>query len=127
MTQPNEKLIDAKQKIAEQRSAKGVGTGQGAAEKKDRLPPGQRLASGFPVLDLGIQPEINISDWSLEISGAAEKRVFKCAASPTGSGLIPTTYYPCVTTCSIFDAKVEGVLWKDLMAVSKQRPNRKHP
>src|SRR5260370_41131301 len=35
----------------------------------ERLPPGQHLTSGFPVLDLGIQPDIPLSEWSLELSG----------------------------------------------------------
>ena len=126
MTQPNEKLIEAKQKLAEQRSAKGVGTGHEAAPKKDRLPPGQRLASGFPVLDLGIQPEITTADWSLEISGAAEKRTFKWADFLKLPQTKLTTDFHCVTTWSIFDAKVEGVLWKDFMAVVKPDPAATH-
>lgn len=119
MTQPNEKLIDAKQKLAEQRSAKGIGTGHESAPKKDRLPPGQRLASGFPVLDLGIQPEITAADWSLEITGAAEKRTFKWDDFLKLPQTKLTTDFHCVTTWSIYDAKVEGVLWRDFLAAVK--------
>src|SRR5260370_17456928 len=39
----------------------------------ERLPPGQHLTSGFPVLDLGIQPDVPFSEWSLELSGELEE------------------------------------------------------
>src|SRR5207247_5839648 len=38
----------------------------------DRLPPGQHLTQGFPILDLGIKPEIALKDWRLEIGGLVE-------------------------------------------------------
>lgn len=119
MNQPNEKLIDAKQKLAEKNAAKGVGTGQGSGEKKDRLPAGQRLVSGWPVLDLGMQPEIRKEEWSLEISGAAPKRVFNWAEFLKLPQTKLTTDFHCVTSWSIYDSKVEGVLWRDFMAAVK--------
>jgi len=41
----------------------------------ERLPPGQHLTSGFPVLDLGIQPDVSIEEWSLELSGEVEEPI----------------------------------------------------
>ena len=38
-------------------TARGQGTG-GTPRSTDRLPPGQKLAEGFPVLDLGIHPKV---------------------------------------------------------------------
>ncbi|MBV6516697.1 MAG: hypothetical protein HPKKFMNG_02385 [Planctomycetes bacterium] len=54
MNQPNDKLIDAKQKLAQKNAARGVGTGHDAPAQRERLPAGQRLVSGWPVLDLGL-------------------------------------------------------------------------
>jgi DMSO/TMAO reductase YedYZ molybdopterin-dependent catalytic subunit len=119
MNQPNDKLIDAKQKLAETNAAKGVGTGRDAPAKRERLPAGQRLVSGFPVLDLGIQPEIKTEDWSLEVFGAAQKRAFTWADFIKLPQTRLTTDFHCVTSWSIFDAQVEGVLWRDFMAAVK--------
>ncbi len=41
---------------------------QGRHKKtSERLPPGQHLTPLFPVLDLGIQPEMDLKTWKLEI------------------------------------------------------------
>jgi DMSO/TMAO reductase YedYZ molybdopterin-dependent catalytic subunit len=39
---------------------------------EERLPPGQHLTPGFPVLDLGVRPEISLGEWRLEIGGLVE-------------------------------------------------------
>ena len=47
-----------------------------AETRKDgrpRLPPGQKLTEGFPVLDLGVQPEIPPGEWQLRIDGLVER------------------------------------------------------
>ena len=51
-----ERYIEAKQRWAEKQKARGV-TARALASQ-DRLPPGQKLTEGFPVLDLGVQPDI---------------------------------------------------------------------
>ncbi len=65
--------VSAKEKWA----AKQVERGAKALEKpiEDRLPPGQHLTNGFPVLDLGIQPGISHSEWRLEIDGLVQEPV----------------------------------------------------
>ena len=35
----------------------------------DRLPPGQRLVQNFPLLDLGVLPEVALAQWELRIHG----------------------------------------------------------
>src|SRR5205085_3693833 len=61
------RYIEAKQKWAEKQKARGV-TARALASR-DRLPPGQKLTDGFPVLDLGVQPEILLRDWRLKLDG----------------------------------------------------------
>ena len=38
----------------------------------DRLPPGQKLVHSFPVLDLGVHPDIPLRKWELKIHGHVE-------------------------------------------------------
>jgi len=62
------KLIDSKQKWAE---SGRLLTGKTAAHAQ-RLPPGQRQVENWPVLDLGIQPEIPVHAWRLFVDGEVE-------------------------------------------------------
>ena len=41
----------------------------------DRLPPGQRQVHNFPVLDLGIRPDVPLEKWQLQIHGHVENPV----------------------------------------------------
>jgi DMSO/TMAO reductase YedYZ molybdopterin-dependent catalytic subunit len=43
-------------------------------ELADRVPPGQHLAMGFPVLTYGDTPHVTQADWSLTIIGLAEPK-----------------------------------------------------
>ena len=45
-------------------------TGTPDDEHTHRLPPGQRLVTNWPVLDLGIQPDVTRGDWRLTVDGA---------------------------------------------------------
>ena len=40
-----------------------------------RLPPGQHEVNNFPVLDLGVHPEIPLDEWQLKIHGEVENPV----------------------------------------------------
>ncbi len=62
------KLIDTKQKWAEDGR---LLTGKTAAHSQ-RLPPGQREVETWPVLDLGVQPEIPTGAWRLFVDGEVE-------------------------------------------------------
>ena len=50
-----EKLVETKRRWAEEGR---LLTGRPGDPERDRLPPGQRLVTDFPVLDLGVQPEV---------------------------------------------------------------------
>ena len=38
----------------------------------NRLPPGQKLVANWPVLDLGVQPDVKPETWRLRIGGLVE-------------------------------------------------------
>jgi DMSO/TMAO reductase YedYZ molybdopterin-dependent catalytic subunit len=126
MTTPNEKLIRAKQNLAEKRAAEGKGVGA-EQPSRDRLPPGQKLVTdGWPVLDLGMHPDIKPEQWELKISGAAIEQTFSWDDFRAMPQTKLTTDLHCVTTWSIYDAEVEGVLWADLLARLNVRDDATH-
>src|SRR5438132_13468684 len=83
---PNPSLIERKERWARKMSGKAKSPDRLAKplvqpgnppvrlgpRPSERLPPGQHLTQGFPILDLGITPEIALKDWPLEIGGLVE-------------------------------------------------------
>jgi DMSO/TMAO reductase YedYZ molybdopterin-dependent catalytic subunit len=53
-----------------------------SAPSMDRLPPGQRQVHNFPVLDLGVRPQISLDQWELKIHGKVENPVTLIASQP---------------------------------------------
>jgi DMSO/TMAO reductase YedYZ molybdopterin-dependent catalytic subunit len=125
MSDLNDRLIQGKQQLAEKRAAQGVGTGREQASR-DRLPPGQHLASGWPVLDLGIKPDIPTRLWQLRVTGACEPRTFTWADFMALPQTKFTTDFHCVTSWSIYDAQLEGVLWPDFIKTVSPKPEATH-
>ncbi len=64
----DEKKIQAKETLAKVFKTQGK-----HAQTRERLPPGQFLTQGFPILDLGVKPEIDMEQWRLKISGLVKK------------------------------------------------------
>src|SRR5436309_5467354 len=81
-----------------------------AVRSENRLPPGQRQVHNFPVLDLGIRPNVPLEKWELKIHGHVEKPVTlnwtDFLALPQFKDL---SDFHCVTTWSQFDMECEGV------------------
>ena len=63
-----EAYIAAKERWARKLSGQAKPT----VRSHDRLPPGQRQVQNFPVLDLGVKPEISAERWELKIGGHVE-------------------------------------------------------
>jgi DMSO/TMAO reductase YedYZ molybdopterin-dependent catalytic subunit len=116
-----ERYIQAKQRWAEKQKARGVVAR--AVASADRLPPGQKLTEGFPVLDLGVQPEIPLSEWSLSIDGLVDNPV---SLSWAQFGALPqvddVSDFHCVTTWSKFDCRWGGVALTTLYELARPRP-----
>jgi DMSO/TMAO reductase YedYZ molybdopterin-dependent catalytic subunit len=76
----------------------------------NRLPPGQRLVQDFPVLDLGVRPEMPLEKWELKIQGQVDNPVTltwpQFLALPQFKDV---SDFHCVTTWSQFDMEWEGV------------------
>jgi len=116
-----ERYILAKQAWAEKQRARGV-TAR-AIPAQGRLPPGQRLTSGFPVLDLGVQPDIPHAQWTLSLDGLVENPV---SLDWGQFGALPqvadVSDFHCVTTWSKFDCAWGGVALTTLYELARPRP-----
>src|SRR3954454_13133752 len=89
---------------------KMAGKERPAIRSGDRLPPGQRQVHNFPVLDLGIRPEVPLEKWELKIHGHVENPVTltwpQFLALPQFK---VRSDFHCVTTWSQFEMEWEGV------------------
>jgi DMSO/TMAO reductase YedYZ molybdopterin-dependent catalytic subunit len=116
-----EKYIAAKEKWAAKQKAAGVRPRDVAAA--DRLPPGQRLTTGFPVLDLGVQPEIPLAAWSLTLAGEVENPTkLDWDAFQALPQVEDVSDFHCVTTWSKFDCRWGGVAFTTLSELAQPRP-----
>ena len=99
-------------------------TGRTARPESDRLPPGQHLVTDWPVLDLGMHPEVPTSRWRLDVYGAVEHPVIwdwtALQALPQSRAV---SDIHCVTTWSRYDNTWDGVLTQDLLQAVKPKPD----
>jgi DMSO/TMAO reductase YedYZ molybdopterin-dependent catalytic subunit len=116
-----ERYIEAKQRWAEKQKARGVGAH--AVASQDRLPPGQKLTAGFPVLDLGMQPEIPLSQWTLALDGlVAQPAVLDWAGFNALPQVEDTSDFHCVTTWTKYDCRWRGVAFTTLYELVQPKP-----
>jgi DMSO/TMAO reductase YedYZ molybdopterin-dependent catalytic subunit len=91
-------------------------TGKVARPSEQRLPPGQHLTRDWPVLDLGLAPEISRERWRLDVYGAVDTPVFWTFAEFTAQPQSQfTSDIHCVTTWSRYDNQWEGLATRDLL------------
>lgn len=122
MDTPNEKLIAGKTRLA-QRGQRGTPP----PPATDRLPPGQHEVKHWPVLDLGVQPDIPPDQWSLNIAGWVENPVRLTWADFLALPQIErTTDFHCVTTWSRFDNHWKGVAFSALCDLVRPKANATH-
>lgn len=95
-------------------------------DMRDRVPPGQHLAKGFPVLTYGDTPQVSRTDWQLTTWGSAESKTY------TWNDMIAlpqkdfTADFHCVTTWSKLDVKWTGIAVPDFLNTLKIEPSTTH-
>ena len=110
-----DKLIRRKREWAEEGR---LLTGRNADPARDRLPPGQREVKNWPVLDLGVQPKIDLKLWRLAIDGLVENpvRLDWDAFNQLPQSDLRSDIH-CVTSWSRYDNDWRGVRVADLLAL----------
>ena len=92
-------------------------TGRHARAETERLPPGQHLVRDWPVLDLGMQPDIARDAWRLDVVGEVAAPLHLDWA---GFMALPqrreVSDIHCVTSWSRYDNAWDGVLTRDILA-----------
>jgi len=115
--------IAAKERWAQKMAGKRAPT----MPSTERLPPGQRQVHNFPVLDLGVRPEVALAEWRLKIGGHVENPVTltweQFLALPQFKD---TSDFHCVTTWSQFDMKWEGVAFFTIAELVKPKASAAH-
>jgi DMSO/TMAO reductase YedYZ molybdopterin-dependent catalytic subunit len=84
-------------------------------EEDARVPPGQYLAKGFPVLTYGQTPQINSEEWQLRVWGLAKPATFTWGDFMALPQHDFTADFHCVTRWSKLDVKWTGIKVTDFM------------
>ena len=123
-SRPREKLIARKQDWAREGR---LLTGTTADAATVRLPPGQREVADWPVLDLGIQPEITHAAFRLDIVGAVEQPLSlgydDLMALPQSESV---SDMHCVTQWTRYDNRWQGVAARELLARVRPKATARH-
>ncbi|MBO0710075.1 MAG: sulfite oxidase-like oxidoreductase [Acetobacteraceae bacterium] len=118
------KLIAAKQDWAREGR---LLTGTTAEPGRDRLPPGQTLVRDWPVLDLGIQPQVPTATFRLDLDGALTNRISlslsEFMALPQEESV---SDIHCVTQWSRYDNRWKGVAARTLLDLVRPMPQARH-
>jgi DMSO/TMAO reductase YedYZ molybdopterin-dependent catalytic subunit len=96
------------------------------ADVADRVPPGQHLAKGFPVLTYGDTPQISTADWQFTVSGLAQNKTFSWQDFMDMPQSEFTADFHCVTTWSKLDVKWRGVKVMDFLKAIEVDPKATH-
>ena len=124
MYDPDSKRIKGREKLIAYRKALQAGKkpdevpmGEGPLNRdgNPKNPPGQRIVTNWPVLDLGVQPEIDTADWSLTVSGLVKtEKTFSWEEFMALPQIEDVSDFHCVTNWSRLDNRWRGVRFKDI-------------
>ncbi|MDP4262532.1 MAG: molybdopterin-dependent oxidoreductase [Bacteroidota bacterium] len=99
-----------------------MGTGKPNRHGMPVIPIGQTETKKWPVLDLGIQPEVSLKEWKLVVDGEVENPL---VLNWDGFMALPQTEddsdFHCVTTWSKLNLYWKGVRFLDLAALAQPR------
>ena len=132
----NEKFVRSKTELARIRAEKkqGVktsleimGSGPMNRDGVPSLPPDQREVKNWPVLDLGVHPEIRIKDWKLEVKGlVSHPKTFTWDEFQKLPQTEDQSDFHCVTGWSQLGIQWKGVRFADLAQACGVKPEAKY-
>ncbi len=118
------KLVAVKQAWAK---AGRLLTGAPDEARANRLPPGQRLVTNWPVLDLGVQPAIARTEWRLKVDGTVLNQLdWQWDDFMSQPHVEDVSDIHCVTQWSRFDNRWQGVSTQHLLGVVQPLPGTTH-
>jgi len=92
-----------------------------------RLPPGQHLTQGFPVLDLGIRPKFDPATWRFRVGGEVEQPINLSWADFTALPKAEQVCdFHCVTTWSKYDVRWGGVKFSTIVERAHPKDSARH-
>jgi len=104
-----------------------VGVAPTSVDDPTRIPPGQHLTAGFPVLHVERAPEWTPEDVRVVVTGLVERRTVLGLADLQAIGEVTVTRdFHCVTTWSRLDNTWTGVRVRDVLAVAGIRDTATH-
>jgi len=122
--QIKDKLVRSKEKWAQEGR---LITGRPDMGHVNRLPPGQKEVKNWPVLDLGVQPDVKPENWRLRVLGAVENpQVFALEQFHALPQQDFTSDIHCVTAWSRFDNHWRGVSSRTLLDLVKPKSEARH-
>jgi DMSO/TMAO reductase YedYZ molybdopterin-dependent catalytic subunit len=107
----------------------GVAPAPTSVDDPGRVPPGQHLTAGWPVLHVGAAPEVDEDDaWSLVVTGRVRRRVSLRVGELRErlAEVTDTSDLHCVTGWSRLDNTWTGVRVADVLDLAGPRPEATH-
>ena len=135
---PDEKearIVEARMKLRERFQTRMQGTpaaadsqpqGSGPSNRHGmpKLPAGQTVTAGWPVLDLGRLPNVQLAKWELLVDGAVEEpRKFSWKDFMDLPQVEDVSDFHCVTTWSRYDNHWRGVRFRTIAEMAVPREN----
>jgi DMSO/TMAO reductase YedYZ molybdopterin-dependent catalytic subunit len=90
--------------------------------ESERVPPGQYLTKGFPIMTYGQTPQIDRSQWQLRVWGLVSEKILTWTDLMNLPQHEFTTDFHCVTRWSKLDVKWTGVKVNDFMQLIEVDP-----
>ncbi len=104
-----------------------AGTGPLNRHGMPRLPVGQHEVTKWPVLDLGVHPDVPTERWELRVDGAVKTPLrLSWADFMALEQIEDVSDFHCVTTWSKFDMRFGGVRVADLLALAEPLETASH-
>ena len=94
--------------------------------ESERVPPGQYLTKGFPIMTYGQTPHIDTDSWQLRVWGLASEKTLSWADVMNLPQHEFTADFHCVTRWSKLDVRWMGVKVSDFMNLIEVDPTATH-
>ena len=136
LNDPNSKRIKGRERLIEYRKAfqkkqalqgeTPQGEGELNRDGNPKTPPGQRVVESWPVLDLGVTPELDEITWNLTVSGLVKTvKTFNWEEFLKLPQTTDLSDFHCVTTWSRLNNNWKGVKFSDIAEYCQVLPSAK--